>query len=98
MKFRNKLMMILAAAFMLAGCLQAQMSSKMQLKISPDKRGFVENGKPFFCLGETGWLLFSKLNREEAIRFLDNRKEKGFNVIQVMVLHTVSAVNVYADT
>jgi hypothetical protein len=25
-----------------------------------------ENGDPFFGLGDTGWLLFKKLNREEA--------------------------------
>ena len=25
-----------------------------------------ENGKPFFWLGDTAWLLFSKLNRKEA--------------------------------
>jgi hypothetical protein len=90
---------ILVIAIVFSACAQAQESKKMQLKVSPDQRGFVdENGKPFFWMGETGWLLFSKLNREEAIQYLDNRKAKGFNVIQVMVLHTVGAVNVYGDS
>lgn len=77
----------------------AQDSNQMQLKIASNKRFFADReGKPFFWLGETGWLLFSKLNREEALQYLDNRKQKGFNVIQVMVLHGVNAVNVYGDT
>lgn len=57
-----------------------------------------EGGQPFFWLGDTGWLLFVKLNREEAARYLEDRKQKGFNVIQVMLLHTLGAVNTYGDT
>ena len=57
-----------------------------------------ENGDPFFWLGDTGWLLFSKLSREEAQKYLDNRAEKGFNVIQVMVLHELKIVNFYGDS
>lgn len=70
------------------------------LKISENKHYLVdENNKPFFWLGDTGWLLFTKLNREEAEKYLDDRKQKGFNVIQVMVLHDVNnAVNVYGDS
>ena len=36
-----------------------------------------ENGKPFFWLGDTGWLLFQRLNREEVKQYFENRKEKG---------------------
>lgn len=70
------------------------------LKISDNKRFLAtENGDPFFWLGDTGWLLFSKLTREEAEKYLEDRRLKGFNVIQVMVLHSVrDAVNVYGDT
>lgn len=68
------------------------------LKVSPNGRYFITaDGKPFFWLGDTGWLLFSKLKREEVIKFLDDRKAKGFNVIQVMVLHTLKVVNAYGD-
>lgn len=45
------------------------------------------DGEPFFWLGDTGWLLFSRLSRTETQRYLDDRKAKGFNVVQVMVLH-----------
>jgi hypothetical protein len=70
------------------------------LKVSENKRFLVtENGDPFFWLGDTGWMLFTKLSREEAETYLENRKQQGFNVIQVMVLHDVrNAVNVYGDS
>ena len=46
------------------------------------------DGQPFFWLADTGWLLFSRLNRADTERYLDDRAAKGFNVIQVMVLHS----------
>lgn len=70
-----------------------------RLKISSNQRFFAKgNEEPFFWLGDTGWLLFSKLDREEAAQYLNDRNKKGFNVIQVMVLHELSAVNVYGDS
>jgi hypothetical protein len=57
-----------------------------------------ENGKPFFWQGDTAWLLFSKLTRSEAQTYLDNRHAKGFNVIQVVVLHELPQLNVYGDS
>ncbi len=69
------------------------------LQISDNGRFFQEeNGRPFFWLGDTAWLLFSKLNREEVAQYLDDRAEKGFNVIQVMVLHQLELANVYGDS
>ncbi len=57
-----------------------------------------EAGKPFFWLGDTGWLLFSKLNRAEADRYLEDRRRKGFNVIQAVMVHSVDDVNVYGNS
>lgn len=74
--------------------------SQMQpLKISANKRYFAtKDGKPFFWLGDTGWLLFVKCNREDAVHYLDTRKQQGFNVVQVMVLHDMNNTkNVYGD-
>src|SRR5690606_12496324 len=56
-----------------------------------------KNGQPFFWMGDTGWLLFGKLDREEAEKYLETRRQQGFNVIQVMVLHTLEARNVYGQ-
>ena len=71
-----------------------------KLCISVNKRFLTtETGDPFFWLGDTGWMLFTKLNREEAEKYFEDRRQKGFNVIQVMVLQDVKkAVNVYGDS
>ncbi len=70
------------------------------LKIAANKRFFTTaDGKPFFWLGDTGWLLLVKCKREEAVQYLDDRKAKGFNVIQVMLVHDIhQGVNVYGDS
>lgn len=70
-----------------------------RLMVSENNRFLMkETGKPFFWLGDTGWLLFSKLDRKEAEKYLDDRVEKGFKVIQVMVIHELGVVNVYGDS
>src|SRR6187431_1407813 len=45
-----------------------------------------EDGTPFFWLGDTGWELFHRLDKEEIEGYLQNRKQKGFNVIQAVIL------------
>jgi hypothetical protein len=59
-----------------------------------------ENGKPFFYLGDTAWELFHRLNREEAVQYLTNRSQKGFTVIQAVVLPPADGLtvpNAYGD-
>lgn len=69
------------------------------LKVSKNQRFLMkENGTPFFWLADTGWLIFSKLDRQEAENYLDDRAKKGFNVIQAMVLHELEVTNVYGDS
>ena len=67
-----------------------------KLKVS-DNRHFLqfENGKPFFWLGETVWLLPSRSNREEASYLIGETAKNGFNVIQISVLHGLSNMNEY---
>jgi hypothetical protein len=56
-----------------------------RLKVSDNHRFLVhENGQPFFWLGDTAWELFHRLNREEAERYLQNRAEKGYTIIQAV--------------
>ena len=67
-----------------------------RLKVSENKHFLVyEDGRPFFYLGDTGWELFHRLDREDAIRYLENRAKKEFTVIQAVALaefdgHTVT--------
>lgn len=101
-----KIKYILLALFTITifiGCTQKKNTEESVdvkgLKISSNGRYLMTaDEKPFFWLGDTGWLLFGKLDREEAVKYLDDRKEKGFNVIQVMLLHEVPSVNVYGDS
>lgn len=48
------------------------------------------HGNSFFWLGDTGWLLLKKLDRQETEYYLDNRTQKGINVIQLMVIHDLN--------
>ena len=69
------------------------------LQVSADGRYFqTSDGKPFFWLGDTGWLLFSKCSRSDVRKYLDTRKRQGFNVIQVMVIHELTSKNIYGDS
>ena len=57
------------------------------LKISENQHFLMRaDGTPFFYLADTAWELFHRLNREETLRYLDNRRAKGFTVIQVVAL------------
>ncbi|KJD34355.1 glycoside hydrolase family 101 [Tamlana nanhaiensis] len=57
-----------------------------------------ENGKPFFWLADTGWLTFNKLNRDEIKTYFKDRKEKEYNIIQIMTVHSLGVANVYGDS
>jgi hypothetical protein len=65
-----------------------------RLKISDNKRFLVKSdGAPFFWLGDTAWELFHRLNREEADRYLKNRADKGFTVVQAVALAELDGLN-----
>ena len=57
------------------------------LKIHPDGRHFAdEKGDTVYLIGDTAWEMFHRLNREEAIRYLDCRARQGFGFIQSVIL------------
>ncbi len=58
------------------------------LRVTDNGRYLETAEKPFFWLGDTAWLLLSRLGREETEHYLTVREQQGFNVVQVMVLHT----------
>ena len=69
-----------------------------RLKVSANQRFLqFENGKPFFWLGDTGWLLPQRLNREEAAFYLNRCRMAGFNVVQVQVMDGVPSINAYGQ-
>lgn len=65
------------------------------LKVSENQRYLIhENGDPFFYLGDTAWELFHRLKQDEADRYLRNRSEKGFTVIQSVVIAEIDGLTV----
>lgn len=73
-----------------------------QLRVSSNQR-FLQtaDGKPFFWLGDTAWELFHRLSREEAEKYLKNRADKGFTVIQAVALAELDGLhdpNPYGET
>ena len=57
-----------------------------------------ENGTPFFWLGDTGWLLPERLDRDGAEFYLDRCAKSGFNVVQVQTINDVPAYNIYGQS
>ena len=65
-----------------------------KLKISENQRFIVhEDGTPFFYLGDTGWELFHRLSKDETEKYLENRRSKGFTVIQAVALAELDGLN-----
>lgn len=54
-----------------------------------------KDGTPFFWLGDTGWLLPERLDRDEAAYYLRRAADAGYNVVQVQTINGVPAMNFY---
>ncbi len=72
-----------------------------RIRISEDRRHLTdESGQPFFWLGDTAWELFHRLNRMEAVSYLQTRADQGFTVIQAVALAELEGLttpNAYGD-
>ena len=70
-------------------------ASSQPARISDNGRYLLnKDGSPFFYLGDTAWELFHRLGREEADLYLTDRAEKGFTVIQAVVLSQIGGLDV----
>ena len=57
------------------------------IRVSANHRHLVDqNDAPFLYHADTGWHLFEKLTRAEVEAYLENRRAKGFNTVQVQLL------------
>lgn len=57
------------------------------LRVTGDGRLLAHaDGTPFFYLGDTAWELFHRLTLAEAEDYLEDRRRKGFTVIQAVVV------------
>jgi hypothetical protein len=64
------------------------------LRVSPDGRHFVLEGRPFFWLADTAWELLHRASRQEAELYLEDRRRKGFSVIQTVILAELGGLRV----
>lgn len=82
---------IFALAVVLGGLPLAGQLPKV--KVSDNQRFLVtEDGKPFFYLADTGWELFHRLDRKQAVEYLTVRAAQKFNVIQAVALAELKGV------
>jgi hypothetical protein len=80
-------------AFLGLQCLSAGPLPKLQ--VSGNRRFLVgSDGTPFFYLADTGWELFHRLNRQDAVRYLDTRARQRFNVIQAVAVAELDGLTV----
>ena len=94
MTIRNRFSSFVAVVLLLASVLQTT-SPAQSLKVAESRRYLrYDDGRPFLYLGDTAWELFHRLNREEATQYLTNRAQKGFTVIQAVVLAQLGGLTV----
>jgi hypothetical protein len=56
------------------------------LKVSADRRTLAyADDTPFLWMGDTGWYIFVKSTPDEWKKYVDNRAEKEFTILQVLV-------------
>jgi hypothetical protein len=70
------------------------------LKVSDNNRYLVkQDGTPFFWMADTAWSLYLRLTREDTVRYLDARKNQGYNVVQAAAIfpEVGSRLNQYGD-
>lgn len=85
-------MSVVTIALAITGVAHAQERTP-PLTVAANGRYLEAGGKPFFWLGDTGWLLLAKLDRAETERYFAAREAQGYNVIQVMMLHRPTMAN-----
>lgn len=75
------------ALFILATTFATAAAPLPALRVSENHRFLVTTeGKPFFWLADTAWQLIHDLDEAETRRYLADRRDKGFTVIQTVAL------------
>jgi hypothetical protein len=72
-----------------------------KIQVSANKRFLVDSsGKPFFYLADTAWELFHRLDRKQAVEYLDKRASQRYTAIQAVALAELNGLidpNAYGD-
>jgi hypothetical protein len=87
----------LSAALLAAPLYAAPHAAKPlpRIKVSENQRFLVtEDGRPFFYLADTAWELFHRLDRKQAVEYLDLRASQRYTAIQAVALAELDGVSV----
>ncbi len=85
----------LFAALALASAAVLAAAPLARLKVSENRRFLVQaDGKPFFYLGDTAWELFHRLDRKQAVAYLEKRAAQRYTVIQAVALAELDGLRV----
>ena len=69
------------------------LQSNAQIQVDKTKTYLTtQNGKPFFWMADTGWELFHRLSREEAVNYLNTRAKQEFNIVMAVALAEVDGI------
>jgi hypothetical protein len=86
----NSLSRCIASILILFACTAAALHAAdgpYPLKIGPTRRYFVDrNNRPFLIHGDSAWSLITAVTKEDAEKYLENRRRKGFNTIIVNLI------------
>ena len=67
--------------------LEAAAAVRYPLKVSENRRYLVDqDNQPVYLHGDTGWTLFCDVSLDDAETYLENRRRKGFNTVNVMLV------------
>jgi hypothetical protein len=70
-----------------AGCGGSPDEPTLPVGVSADGRHFVgANARPWFVVGDTAWSLMVQISLAEAEQYLDDRADKGFNLVLANLL------------
>ena len=87
--------------FLLAALLPAAEKRLPALKVSANQRFLVTvDNKPFFYLADTAWELLHRLDRKQAVQYLEKRASQKYTAIQAVALAELDGVtdpNPYGD-
>jgi hypothetical protein len=87
---KSKLMILILGILMVS----AKGQELPLLKISENHKHIVtQYNEPFFWLGGTAWELIHRLTKEEIDLYLTDRAQKGFTVIQTVILAELDGLN-----
>ncbi len=68
------------------------------LAIGPTGRTLVgQEGSPFFLSGDAAWSLVAQVSQQDAVAYLDDRRQRGFNGVLVSLVEHEFATNAPAN-